>query len=450
MKKIFMLIIMIMILIMYILNISDEFGLLYKQMYIFLLFCYFIFFLETIIVVKKIKDIFDPLFLVWLLYYLIFNIRPLYDIINGGIFSSSGKDISYGCYKGSLLFLLGFIFLLLGYILKRKKELCLIKKLNKKISKSRKSLIIAICIWCLSLCLILIYFFDSGYTLLYVLTIGMYGNANIIEKSSLMIFSVFRSCLLTSWLYIALISKNKILKVSTFFIGLMIMLSMGGRTAALMYIFTPFVYFYTSKNKLPSLKVVITGIVFIVVLCVVIEMTRVGVRTGQGFELKDITLEKIMSPFDHELTTYKIFYALVDSIPKKGGYTYGKGMIFYTLIMMIPRALWSEKPDPPVYDIIKISIDDIAVKGGAIYPNIGEYYVEFGIIGIFFFMFIFGRFLKFIKELRIKSTENTHALVLYSVLYMSILPILTRGFTPGNFFQILMTCFPIFVMFKFS
>lgn len=450
MKKISMLIIILLILLMYILNIPSVLGLEYRQMYYFLLICYFLYFLETVIVVKNIKDIFDPLFLVWLLYYLIFSIRPLNDIINGGIFSSSGKDISSGCYKGTLLFILGFIFLLLGYILKLKSEFFLIKNLNKKIKKNRKTLIIAISIWCVSLGMVMIYFLGNGFTLSYILTMGMNGEINVDEKPSLMIFSIFRSCLISSWLYIAIISKNKSLKIVTFFIGLMIMLSMGGRTAALIYIFIPIIYFYTSRMKLLSLKTVIVGVIFIISLCVVMEMTRTGIRTGQGFELKEITFEKIMSPFDHELTTYKIFYALVDSIPEKGSYSYGKGMIIYTLVLMIPRALWHGKPYPPIYDIIGISIDDTAVKGGAVYPNIGEYYAEFGIIGVFFFMFIFGRFLKFIKRLRMTSVGNTHSLILYSVLYMSILPLVTRGFTPGNFYQILAICFPIFIISKFT
>lgn len=430
-------------------NMPENLNFDYKCLYVVLLLAYLLFLSLILIVLIKKVYIFEPIIVVITLYLFIFFIRPCYDIIiNGGIFSSSGTAIYEGGIKATILVVIGTGCMLLGYYSKSNiGPLASSEKFTKTICNQNKVTNLALLIWVTCLLLSMIYFVGSGFSIKYVLSAGMSGGlSETIDTGNLAFFSIFKSCLITSGLYILLFTENKLLKITTFFIGLMIFISMGGRALTLVFILTPIVYYYCSNNKRIHVSTLILGIITLVLLCVIMEATRTDIRSGNGFEMPTMNIELIMSPFDHELTTYKAFYGLVNAIPGKGQYCFGKGIFLYTLVMMIPRGIWPGKPSPPIYDVIRVSMDEVAVSGGAVYPNIGEFYAEFGIIGVMILMYVFGKYLKHLNNLRVYGERNSHALVLYSAEFSLLLQITIRGYTPSNFYQVLLTAVPVLLI----
>ena len=421
----------------------------YKSLYITILIGYLVYTCLVAVVLSRNAYIFEPIVMVLILYYFIFFIRPCYDIIiNGGIRSSSGTEIYQGGIKATVLVLIGTGCMLIGYYhSNRTGFLASSENITSTIMNRQTVLSFAIIIWGVSMLFSMVYFLGSGFSISYVLSAGMSGNtAEAIDTGSLAIFSVFKSCLITSGLYITLFSRSRILKFGTFFIGLMVFISMGGRALTLVYIMTPIVYYYCSHKKGVSIPVLVLAAVAGVLLCVVMEATRTGIRAGNGFELPELTVELIMSPFDHELTTYKAFYGLVNALPEKAPYCFGRGIFLYTIVMMVPRGLWPGKPTPPIYDVIRVSMDQIAVAGGAVYPNIGEFYAEFGVIGVIVLMFVFGRYLRHLDNLRVCGNARSHALILYAAEYTLLLQVTIRGYTPSNFYQVLLAAIPVLVI----
>ena len=420
-----------------------------NSIYVAILISFAFFILFYVFSYRKGLYIFEPITIVYVLYLLIFFVRPFKDLINQDMVTQEGTDISAGCIKGNILLILGLLSLLIGYYSNSKeKSIFRSSKYTKPISPSlyRSVYNIAIKIWCVSFILTMVYFLGSGFSFIYVISLGANGDATLSGDSALLIFSIFKSCLITSWLYIFIFGKNKLVKLLTFCLGLVVFIGMGGRSLTITYLAVPVVYYYISRMKRPKLSAILVMIVLGLFLCVVMQTSRTGIRTGEGLSIAKITSESVESVFYHELTTYKAYYAVVDALPERMGYCYGRGIFWYTLIMMIPRALWPGKPNPPIYEVIGVSMDEAAVQGGAVYPNIGEFYVEFGPVGVVVFMFLFGYLLKHVNILRRCCPAKSNGLILYSGIFSILLQVIIRGYTPSNFYQVLLVMAPALII----
>jgi oligosaccharide repeat unit polymerase len=145
---------------------------------------------------------------------------------------------------------------------------------------------------------------------------------------------------------------------------------------------------------------------------------------------------------------YKPFYGLVQAVPNVHGYTLGK-QLFYTVVIVVPRLIWPDKPMPIMQELMSVSLNSYAVQAGAAWPNLGEYYSEFGIIGCVFFMFIFGMVCCWCRKLYRADNRTTHSLIAYSIILPSLLQIIIRGYTPTNFYLMLFLLLPIWFIKRF-
>lgn len=121
-------------------------------------------------------------------------------------------------------------------------------------------------------------------------------------------------------------------------------------------------------------------------------------------------------------------------------------MILYSLILLIPRAIWPGKPLPQIYDIVGATYGNQAVINGVAYPNLGEYYVEFGVVGIIVCMFILGLFCRYARNLYVKRQGLSLSLVLYSLVYGALFQIIIRGYMPQNFTMMLFLLAPVILI----
>lgn len=417
--------------------INDSYKFKYSFLLVFNVFFIVCFFAFNI----KDSDIFSPLLFGYVLFYLIFVYRPLYDITRGGIFSSSGKDVSEGCVKATLIFGLGLLFLSIAYSF-TKKSGTLVKMFDERnIKKDSRHFFIALFIWSVSFFASILYLLKNGFSLSYIFSFGLLTKSATNNETSFLFLSTLKSCLIASWIYIAIYGKRLTLKILLFILGLIPFVLMGRRAAAIIYFLSPIIYFFLKNNKKINLLFVLIVGIFLLVFIAIIGSNRMNVARGQGLSL---SFSDLLLPFDYELTTYRCFYALVESVPSLHNYTFGFNMFVYTLIMLIPRAIWPSKPESPISEIMLISVDQTAVDGGAVFPMVGEFYFEFGILGVVFMMLVLGVILKKLYLLRVvySGTDN-HGLLLFSVEFMVLLQVFTRGNTPSNFYYILLTAFPI-------
>ena len=180
------------------------------------------------------------------------------------------------------------------------------------------------------------------------------------------------------------------------------------------------------------------------IMSAVVGSLRNDIRAGigvTGSALSQVTPDYMIQLFTENFEIFKAYYGIVEHIPSVMGYTWGKQIFIYTLVMMIPRFIWPGKPQPPLRDVVRVSICPYAVRAGTMYPYIGEYYHEFGLLGVILGCVLLGYFCKWLA--RYKEIRNIHAMVLFSTVYPLLLQILIRGYTPSNFYMLLFVVIPI-------
>ena len=400
-----------------------------------------------IFVFTAVKDIyiFEPVFFAMVLYLCIFFVQPLEDLKNDKF------SFAEGARKGTIFFFAGIIVFLIGYYINYNSQNRLTKNelFSKSIPEKDRSMVYycALGVWIFSFFACLVYFLGSGYSLSYVLSIGLAGDAEVNPASNLLIFYTLKSCMTASWLYLFLFGKSKVIKIVTIIISIAFLMSLGGRTALFQFLLAPVFYHYAKNRSTPKVRTLVLFLVLGIAMSVIIQQFRYGVRDGSGFVMPEFTMETLLSPFEHEFGIYRAYYAVISAVPSKTPFLYGSGIFLYTLVMFIPRGLWPGKPDPPIDTIIETAMGKVSVEGGAVYPNIGEYYVEFGIIGVLALMLLFGIFLRLVNSLRLHGEEGSHAMILYAAVAPMVMQLVTRGYTASNFPQLVLTAAPVFVVY---
>lgn len=272
---------------------------------------------------------------------------------------------------------------------------------------------------------------------------GVDGSGLINRDDGVGFVSYFRYSLVGCWMVIFIYGKNRVLKIILFLLTITMMLLDGTRAAALIPLLAPVVFYYVKQKKSPKLSSVLVFVLVLVAVFAVMQATRAGIRTGAGFDLSGKTLDNMMEPFLMEIEDYKVFYAILGVVPERHDFLYGTQMIGYSLIILIPRVLWPGKPDPQLYELIDSALGATAVRDGVAYPALGEYYVEFGVLGCVLCMFLLGFFCKRLNALRTVENGNTLALVTYALVYPALMQVVIRGYFPQNFTMLLMLLAPI-------
>lgn len=426
-----------------------------RETYKTIIFSYVIFgiLLMHSIVIKK-AYIFEPIILITAMYMAVFIFMPIHDILAHDTLQH-GKYVMDGGVKATIIVTISYVFLYIFYnnkIVFNKK----IKKVidnkdksnnNLKINNREKVVHVSLIIWGVCYSLFLLYLITyRGLNLKYILSAGLTGsfNENLITSSPLAFLGKFGNCLAVPWVYICVYDRNRLKKIV---IGILTMIAYfvnGSRYIMIIFLAGPIVYYYTKKKKSPSIITISIVLFVLLISCAFIAVVRNGVRSGASIDFSSFTINDIFFPFYSNFTLYKTFYGTVQVFPSIHPYQLGRGMFLGTLILFIPRAIWPNKPEEAIKDYIEWSINFRARESGLAYNNIGEYYVEFGIIGCIFFMSLLGYICGKIKLLYESKNRNINSLILYSALYPQIFAIINAGWTPANFYTIVFTILPWF------
>lgn len=396
-------------------------------------------------------DFFEPITIISILYMMLFVFEPMIDICENNLKWFGGNYTSFGI-KGTWIAVAGYLFFFIGYRTKRfsfapssHNELRYnVKKETKEVEDNAYYAKVAIVFWIACYFLSVLFLLLSGKSLAFILTGGLTGNGDLLESRKMLgALSMFSYCLVGAWMLYFVYGKNKSLKVITFILTVFIYYIRGYRFIIIIFALAPIVFMYLYKQKRPRLVTIIGAIIVMIIFVGFAAAARNSVRYGGGISSDMVNWDAALEQVKDNFRIYKTYYALVGYVPQKTNYLHGQQIFLYTALMFVPRIIWKSKPETSAgLYLIRDAISESAFLSGTAYPIIGEFYIEFGSVGVVIFMFLYG-YLN-------KSWMNKYGLsyskfdqIMYSILLLSNFQIVIRGYTPSNFYMVIFFVLPL-------
>lgn len=381
---------------------------------------------------KRIIDYYHPLHLITFLYFMLFIIGPTWFVI-GNRADCYGTNVMGGCVKGTVIFVLGYIVFCLAYLNTAAEN---VEKINASglFLTERTIIQLSFIIWLVGCISATLYLLSIGKTFSYILTLGNQGVLVEASDGATRFLISFGYMMAFPCIMLFSFCRRKHLLFPILYITLALYYTMGYRFIMLIVIVGCCIMHFRSKSKILSTVGLVAFIASILVLIGIVGFMRQGVRTGNITDLSGFDFDDIIYALESNFDIYKPYYGLVQTYPQKYDHTMGGSMIVDTLAMWIPRAIWPGKPlatEQTMVVALMNSVNSYAITGAAMaWPNIAEYYMEFGIVGVIVFMAILGRVAS--KAINWYTSNNTFDVVKYAVLMPAFLQLIIRGYTPSN------------------
>lgn len=404
-------------------------------------------------------DLFSSSTFLTALYVTMYFVTPIYDLIRGEILWF-GKDLfGYGV-KGSLYALAGYFvfYFFTRYDFRfRTKKRSLFREEGVRTEETQPTEFAVFYIlagYCLCLVAYVYYLIASGGNgLLYILSLGLMGSSGFQTTGDIGAVSMLAFSLISFTLLYFEYGKNRFLKVLTFLIMFELQTVRGFRYLIFQIIITFGAYYYIKRDKRPKLSsvILVCGVTLVPIL--IMTIFRDTIRAGAGMNIlsvnKKVITEALDAAFWNNLRIYKNFYALLSVIPEKTPFLFGAQTVKYTLIMLIPRAVWGAKPGNPGTLAQEISLGTVAVKSGSAYPALGEFFYDFGLAGIIFWMGVYAVFLKRIENKYRFCRRTAPDLMIHCTVLGSVLQFSIRGYMPSNVWMLVFCLLPFLIMKRF-
>jgi len=418
----------------------------YTVLLISLIFC-------SILLSTKLMDknlfIFDPFLFSSFLFFCVFLIQPMIDIIKNTVVAYYDlQDPSYGCQRGTLIFVVSYIVFYIGYFFRKSPNRT--SHLYSPITKIDKTNIafFSFILWIVFTLFCVIFFIANGYSIIYIFTLGQLGHAQVNEIFARMGFLwKFSTSMIVCFMYYLTCGRSRLVKLIMFAITLTILILNGGRAILLILLAAPIVYYYTKRAKNIPMRYIAIALALFLLISATVQAARWGLRSGGEVQVEtQWNMDTILYPMRSNFGVYKMYYFVVATVPEKTNYLWGKETILYTLVMFIPRVIWPDKPDAPFRDVLRYAAGDHAVMQGEAFPGLTEFYMDFGIVGCMFFSFLLGWLVSKLKNLYLHSRTDTHGLILFSVLYPFLFQVIIRGYIPSLFYTLVCIFLPYIVL----
>lgn len=417
-----------------------------KEVFVIIVSNLLVMILYTFAISKDKFDIFHTIHLITILYLFTFVYTPL-AMISAGKTDCYGVDVMPGCIPATIIFTYSYLAFIIGYT-------------NVKVNKNFRLNIIPArleptvlkfswIIWFIAFGLSLVYLFKTGRSLSYILTLGNDGTKTD-EKTDLLFLSNFSLCMIVPVIYIFKFQKKKLLFLIPLFLTFAIFYVRGFRIFIMIMIVGLFLFYFKSNSKRPSFKIITVFALAVLIFNTVLGSLRNGLRTGETAEVS-LATDDILYTLESNFDIYKPFYGLVARYPSIYNFTWGRSTIVDTLAMWIPRSIWSSKPLPEDTAVpmgIRNATSDFSIFGAAMsWPNIAEFYMDFGPIGVAVIFYFFGFYSK--KLVSLYYSQSINDLVLYSVSFTLLLQFIIRGSVSLFLPFVIFTLLPYFIMSKF-
>ncbi|ANQ54611.1 O-antigen polymerase [Thermosipho sp. 1070] len=384
--------------------------------------------------------LFEPLHLVTLIYILEFSISPIIDTINGNT-SLFGINVFGSLGKSTLIYVISYFSFIFGYLSNSFSKKFSWNNQNIKVRESINfKVFVSFLFWMVSFSNAIALFYTKG-SVVYFLTLGLIntGKINLVQADVGFLY-MLTYIMIAPWLYLTvLLPLRKIFKIILTCLTFITFFSLGFRYIFLVMFIAPLIFHAKSNrrfNKLFIIKLIIILLILLIFFAL-LGSIRGSLKRFERIKYTGSLFDSIIQVFISNLNdTYKAFYALVENYPDNYNYTFGKQMS-YTFIYVIPRILYKSKPLPEIKNVLYNSLGKVGLTSGVAWPNIGEYYVEFGILGVIIFMYLFGYFSKIIFLRYYFYTNSYDDIIFYSMFYPLLIQIIMRGYTPSNFWFLL-------------
>lgn len=401
--------------------------------------------------------LFEPMVFIGLFYEMMFVIKPCVDLHDRYMVEHTVNVLSGG-NKATALFVLGFTVFFFAYY-------CMPGTRRKIPKKPYRTIlfedhpILLYSAWTVLFVLCIYSFMSKGLSLNYIFSLGRMGH-RITDGDGidLLFLDNFGITLITCWLIIILKTKSRMMKIIISVLTILYLIVRNARWLVLIFLLSPIVYYYTKKHRMPNMVLLLTVGTLGIVVFAWMQANRTVFLTGgaiSGWGNKGFSLSTILAPFDTELNIYRTFYSLVNRYPSIYPYIYGQSFL-YTFILFIPRILWKAKPKNPFLDIIENALNVSARTAGTSLANIGEFYANFGIIGVVVGMFLLGRVMRWVRDYFVfNSYAQTEAellnrddnYILYGILFPLLFSWIARGYFCSNFYTTIFALLPFIVKF---
>ena len=400
-----------------------------------------------ILYARKFYDlyVFEPLSFVSAIYIAVFIVKPLIDL-RAKHMIEHGVDVSGGGVKATLILLLGYTCLYIGYYLTYDaSNMNVLENLPLVEETPEYEPLSLYLVWGFSFSMCLLCMFSQGLSIRYIFTLGKVGEVTVSESNTALLFlSNFVVVMISSWMLILFRTKNTSGKVVITILEIIYLIMRNSRWLMLVLMLSPITYYFVKRRRRPrGLYLLLVGLTGLVIFAWM-QANRGILATGgavQGWGEEGLTLAKLAAPFESDLNTYRAFFSMVTRFPSRYGYLMGVSYL-YIFILFIPRALWKGKPDNPIRAIIEHSLNGRARISGTAVSNIGEIYANFGVFGCAFVMFLIGRILAWLKTFYQGYRDDD--LILYSVMYPLLFQWTARGNFSGNFYVTIFALLPFF------
>lgn len=416
------------------------------QNYYTLLFGYFIVStLFCLTITQKRTHFFDPIVIITILYLAMFSIYPMYDNLRSE-FMKEGVDTSAGTVKGTVIFVLAYWAFWIFYNFTsdevRKRNGNMFQKID---AIPNSTLVLSSYFWwAISYVACVFAQLSRGFSLSYLFSFGTAGTRVLAQDSSVMFLLNFGPTLILALCMICVYGRNRLLKASCVGLTVLYLFMRNGRWLIMIIGLAPIVYWYMKRKREPNgglIALISFGGMGILSL---MQLVRNSIAVGESFSqiVREnlFSIDTYLAPFESDFTTYRTYYGIVLNIPSHFHYLLGQGMILNTLQTIVPRALWANKPLLTAKTVVLEALNSTAVANGEAYPNIGEYYSEFGIIGCIVLMSIFGYLAA--KSKKLYKLDSRSALIVYSVLWPFYFQVTSRIFS-SNVYYVLFALLPL-------
>lgn len=394
-------------------------------------------------------DLFDLIVIFFVFDFFCLVIAPISFIILDKT-DAHGVYIMDGCVRGTIIHIISYFGIMLGWITTRIKCTDKKNKLQNNINMNTRYVVVTVILWIIFFSISLIYHFKSGKSMLYVLTLGIAGNGiddSVFSNSSLKFLINVSYSLIPLWLLIMYFSKNTLLKIITGFLSFCIYMIGGHRFIIVVMAVALILSFYLKEDKRPSKKLIIIALIGFIIFSVILGYVRGGIRSGNGFNLSGISFESFLEVLESNFDIYKTYYGVVADIPKNYLHTYGTAIFLDPFIYVIPRAIWHSKPAVENMTLLETMINcvgsNVIIGNGMSTVWLTEIYIDFGYIGAFTIPFIVGQLMKKIKEVCCYRRKSIFSIFIYSIIYGTIMQIVTRGYTAMNVWMLFFLIYPI-------
>lgn len=421
--------------------------------YVAILVAYFIMAgLSIVVSIGRSLDLFDPLVLISILYVSIFTVAPMRDLIIGNYYYF-GVNLFVYAIKGTVVAVAGFIALCAGYWRFSLGPKRVQVKEHPARAQYDTSMIlrVTISIWAVSFAFGLLNAVSGGKSITYVLTLGIIGapdTGSTIDAPLGFANAMALAMVPTAIIYFHF-SRSVLLKGSVQIITLMLLASQGFRYIVVIYILTHFYVWFMKQGRMPRMYTLITLLCLLSIFVGVMGFYRGALRSGSDIDWTLFSVKEVTDAIFDNLAIYKTYYGVIVAVPDIIPYGMGAQIFGYTAVFMVPRFLWASKPYPSVNEPVRAGVSDYAAEAGAAYPSIGEYYFEFGILGVLFFMYVLGETLSLLHR-RYRASSDIFDIVLYSVVVTAMFQVIIRGYTPSNFYMLLFMVAPVFFIQKIA